>query len=203
MNSEILLSFLIMMPTWVMLAPIGLCSVLLLAVVIERTVFYHLNNSILNNTVKQAVSHIKNNKTKTALTLLKRHTNAITRIFIMFIESDDESGRESLVDEAAHHAISRIERFSGLISTIATVSPMFGLLGTVTGMMKSFSALSAVDAEAQNMLAYGIAEALVTTATGLVVAIPAVIFYNYMVTKSGHLIKNLEISLNSLGPEPE
>ncbi|MFW6364904.1 MAG: MotA/TolQ/ExbB proton channel family protein [Spirochaetota bacterium] len=94
--------------------------------------------------------------------------------------------------------ISRIERYSGAVSTIATVSPMFGLLGTVTGMMKSFSALSAIDVEAQNMLAYGIAEALVTTATGLVVAIPAVIFYNYMVTKSGFLIKQLEIILNSV-----
>lgn len=203
MNSEILLSFLITLPTWVMLAPIGLCSVLLLAVVIERTVYYNVSASLLRGTVREAIAHINNNKQKTALALLKKQSNSITRVFINFVESDDVSTRNSMVDEAAHHAVSSIERYSGLISTIATISPMFGLLGTVTGMMKSFSALSAVSAEAQNMLAYGIAEALVTTATGLLVGIPSVIFYNYMVSRSGSLIKQLEIALNSLDAEAE
>jgi biopolymer transport protein ExbB len=198
MNTEILLSYLISIPTWVILTPIGICSILLLSVIIERLVYFTLSANILNGVAKHASFLIHANSHKQALELLKKSKNSHLDMLIQYIEHDGQSNRDSLVAESAHKSISRIERFSGLISTIATVSPMFGLLGTVTGMMKSFSALSAINTDAQNMLAYGIAEALVTTATGLVVGIPAVIFYNYMVSRSGELIKKIEIILNSL-----
>jgi biopolymer transport protein ExbB len=103
-----------------------------------------------------------------------------------------------LIRDASEKSISKIERFGGVVSTIATISPMLGLLGTVTGMMKSFSGLSDYGAAAQNLLAGGITEALVTTAFGLVVAIPAVTFYNYMVARMEHYIREVEFIANTL-----
>ncbi|HOF34357.1 MAG TPA: MotA/TolQ/ExbB proton channel family protein, partial [Spirochaetota bacterium] len=92
----------------------------------------------------------------------------------------------------------KIERYIAVVSTIATISPMFGLLGTITGMMKSFGALSKSGASSQELLAAGIAEALLTTAFGLIVAIPALIFHNYLISKSSALVKELEINANRL-----
>ena len=137
-------------------------------------------------------------QTKDAVAVLKKDNSSISRIFLAMIETKSVKDREKLVEESVHVLASKIERFSGLVSTISTVSPMFGLLGTVTGMMKSFSALAKASQQAQTLLANGIAEALVTTATGLLVAIPAVVFYNYMVSRSSVLLKDIEIALNSV-----
>jgi biopolymer transport protein ExbB len=75
---------------------------------------------------------------------------------------------------------------------------MLGLLGTVTGMMKSFSSLSKMGPSARDMLAQGITEALITTALGLLVAIPAIIFYNYMVSQIERFVREVEYISNYL-----
>ena len=106
---------------------------------------------------------------------------------------------EQLIMDESENTIRVIEKYGGIISTVATVSPMLGLLGTVTGMMKSFSSLAKQGTSAQEMLAQGITEALITTALGLLVAIPSMIFYNYMVSKVEFYINEVEYIANSLG----
>lgn len=198
MNSEILLSFLIMIPTWVLLIPIGICSILLLAVFIERVVFYHLATRQFSGPIPELRVKINSLKAEERIQMVDISDVFVKKLFRDACEHRKGLDREKAVEKATLLLFRKTERFLGLVSTISTVSPMLGLLGTVTGMMKSFSALSSVETQAQSMLAYGIAEALVTTATGLLVAIPAVILYNYMVSRSGILVQELEETANSL-----
>ena len=78
------------------------------------------------------------------------------------------------------HVVHDLERFLNTLGTIASTSPLLGLLGTVTGIIKSFNALQAGAAGDPRMLSGGIAEALIATAAGLCVAIPALIAYRYL-----------------------
>ncbi|MDA3899436.1 MAG: MotA/TolQ/ExbB proton channel family protein [Spirochaetes bacterium] len=198
MESGIILSLLISIPTWVMLFPIGICSLLLVTVFIERLIFFKVYSRNVAVTVKSSIMLYLGGSHKDAISILKADSTSVSRVILSIIEARNSRDREKVINEGVHVITNKIERFSGLVSTISTISPMFGLLGTVTGMMKSFNALAKSSQEAQNLLANGIAEALVTTATGLLVAIPAVIFYNYMVARSSQLLNDLEVMLNSI-----
>ena len=84
------------------------------------------------------------------------------------------------LEDAGRHVVHDLERFLNTLGTIASISPLLGLLGTVTGIIKSFNALEAGAAGDPRMLSGGIAEALIATAAGLCVAIPALIAYRYL-----------------------
>lgn len=84
------------------------------------------------------------------------------------------------LEDAGRHVVHDLERFLNTLGTIASISPLLGLLGTVTGIIKAFNALEAGAAGDPRMLSGGIAEALIATAAGLCVAIPALIGYRYL-----------------------
>lgn len=84
------------------------------------------------------------------------------------------------LEDAGRHVVHELERFLNTLGTIASISPLLGLLGTVTGIIKAFDALQAGAAGDPRMLSGGIAEALIATAAGLCVAIPALIAYRYL-----------------------
>lgn len=185
-------------PTWVMLLPIFICSIIGTAAIIERILFYNRINTDyamhINNVAKEYSNNIQQ-----ALLQCKKVPGPISELIyntLAFPASMKE--RERVIAENVYLTQKKIEKHVGIIATIATISPMFGLLGTVTGMMKSFSALSRVGNVAQDLLAYGVAEALITTALGLLVAIPAWIFYNYLVSRVERYAKDLEYVANAL-----
>ena len=105
-----------------------------------------------------------------------------------------------MVSDAANLEIPKMERFLSTLGTVAHIAPLLGLLGTVTGNIRAFGVLGDVGALGGNpaVLARGIAEALVTTAAGIIVSIPAIIFYNYLVNKVNHLIIRLENRVSEL-----
>ena len=96
------------------------------------------------------------------------------------------------------HNIARLEQYLSLLGTIATVSPILGLLGTVMGMINIFSNLLEANLSSVSPLASGIAEALVTTAAGLVVAIPTLIFYRHFTRIIENYALELEEESNKL-----
>lgn len=198
MDTKLLISFLVSMPTWVTLAPILLFSILIVAVFIERSVFYFFarkEDPIVFTSISNLLLEKKHEE---ALVQLQKRESLYNPVIVACIELSMSKKAANTVEIASSKVIRSIERYSGLVSTIATVSPMFGLLGTVTGMMKSFTALAGESSQSQGLLATGIAEALVTTAAGLLVAIPALILYNYMVSKSDMMIKQLETGVNTI-----
>jgi biopolymer transport protein ExbB len=199
MTSQFFISLFDSIPTWAMILPILLCSVLLLAVVIERMIFYGKINIDYRLLMSGVAEKINKKKIKEAQLLCGRNTGPICGLIHQFLERwEDHDDKEIVIRDISEKSIRTIEKFGGVVSTIATVSPMLGLLGTVTGMMKSFSSLSKMGPSARDMLAQGITEALITTALGLLVAIPAIIFYNYMVSQIERFVREVEYISNYL-----
>ena len=104
-------------------------------------------------------------------------------------------GREILrerVEDAGRHVVHDLERFLNTLGTIAAISPLLGLLGTVAGMIKIFQIVSVQGNSNFSLLSVGIAEALVTTAAGLTVAIPSLLFYRYFHSRVDDLVVSME-----------
>lgn len=105
------------------------------------------------------------------------------------------AGREVVkesIEDAGRHVVHELERYLNALMTIAGVSPLLGLLGTVSGMIRAFSAITTQGVGNPTVLAGGIAEALITTAAGLIVAIPALIGYRYLRGKVDGLVVQME-----------
>lgn len=96
------------------------------------------------------------------------------------------------VEDAGRHVAGELERYLNALGTIATIAPFLGLLGTVLGMIRMFSGLGQVGVGDPAILATGIAQALTTTATGLGVAIPSLIFYRYFRARVNALLIDME-----------
>jgi biopolymer transport protein ExbB len=99
--------------------------------------------------------------------------------------------RES-IEDCGRHVVHELERYLGTLGTIAAASPLLGLLGTVLGMIKMFAAVTGSGVGNPTVVAGGIAEALITTAAGLMVAIPALIGYRYLSDRIAALVVDME-----------
>ena len=100
------------------------------------------------------------------------------------------------IEDAGRHVAHDLERYLGALSTIAAISPLLGLLGTVTGMIRTFKAITVAGVGNPAAMAGGIAEALITTAAGLIIAIPALVAYRYLRGRvDGHVIEMEKESL--------
>ncbi len=199
MTGKIIISIFDSIPLWVMILPILLSSIVALAVIIERSLFYRKINHDYRLLVNSIRDKVRGDRLTDAEKMLDAYGGPVVNMMKRVIEDwNSIDDREGYIQDLAEKSVRTVERFGGVISTIATVSPMLGLLGTVTGMMKSFSSLASMGPSAQDLLAQGITEALITTALGLMVAIPSIMFYNYMVSKSEIFTREIEYVANSL-----
>ena len=96
------------------------------------------------------------------------------------------------IEDVGRHVVHELERFLSTLGTIAAISPLLGLLGTVTGMIKVFEVVATQGNSNFSLLSAGIAEALVTTAAGLTVAIPSLLFYRYFQRRIDELVVDME-----------
>ncbi|MDH4106331.1 MAG: MotA/TolQ/ExbB proton channel family protein, partial [Gammaproteobacteria bacterium] len=101
----------------------------------------------------------------------------------------DRSLMIEAIEDAGRHVAHELERYLNALGTIAAISPLLGLLGTVTGMIRTFKAITVAGVGNPTAMASGIAEALITTAAGLIIAIPALVAYRYLRGRvDGHVI---------------
>lgn len=105
---------------------------------------------------------------------------------------------EKTIENAALYEMGRLERFLVVLATVANVAPLVGFLGTVAGMIQSFEALAEQGLSNPAAVAAGISEALITTAGGLVVAIPTQIAYNYFMSRINKYVRDIETATNML-----
>jgi len=165
---------------WLM-APILLCSTLSVAIIIER--FWTLrSNKVIPEGLGAKVEDwaAKHELDQSHLDEL-RAESPLGRIYASAL-NNRKRPREVIkeaVEDTGRHVVHDLERFLNTLGTIAGVSPLLGLLGTVIGMIKVFSAILISGVGDANVLAGGISEALITTAAGLTVAIPSYIFYRF------------------------
>jgi|TARA_B100001094_G_scaffold70098_1_gene66605 biopolymer transport protein ExbB len=159
--------------------PIILLSIISLAIIIEKS--WNLARDIVlpKDLTKDIISQIKKKSLTSSMKEKMAQDSIQGTIFFSLIEEKIKSKTNLRLraEEIGRFEINRLEKFMTLLGTIASVSPILGLLGTVTGMISIFSNLLALETNSIAPLAGGIAEALVTTAAGLIVAIPSLIFY--------------------------
>ena len=177
--------------------PIVLCGALTIAIIVEK-LFYLKNAEIDTEKFLDELEKIlKRRKIKEALELCDRYSQPIPRIIKAGLLKSDRSREEikETIEDAASHEIPNIEKYLGILATIATVSPLLGLLGTVTGLIKGFMVIESLGGLVNpGDLARGIWEALVTTVGGLVIAIPAYLAYNYFVSRVNNIVLQMEKS---------
>lgn len=180
--------------------PIILCSVLALAIVIER--FYHLYKARIDTKdfMNNVEITIKRNRIAEAIKICDKTPGPISRIVKACILKHDRPRQEirESIEDAGHQEVPRLEKHLSLLATIAHISPLLGLLGTVTGMVRAFQIIQeksvSFNPVSPGDLAGGIWEALLTTVAGLIVAIPTVVAYNYLVSRVDEFVLEMERS---------
>lgn len=159
-------------------------SILGLTIILERAWALLKKTTLLDTEdERQLLTYIKNSRFDDAIAFCRLQTHPAYHVAKTVIESRDlDIDLVSLADEETLRQVSSLEKYLPTLGTISTVAPLLGLLGTVTGMIKSFRAFEENAARSTQMMG-GIDEALLTTALGLIVAIPALIMYNYFVRR--------------------
>ena len=185
----------------VLMIPIIFCSVLSFAVIVERTFSLHRAQVDSETFFRKIEEPVRRNKIVETLSLCEETKGSVPRIVKSGLLCQDrpmEEVREA-IEETASFEIPYLERYLGILATIATVAPLLGLLGTVAGLMRAFMVVqmkSGLVGPAD--LAGGIWEALITTVAGLSVAIPTYIAYNYFVNRVNNIITEMEKSASRL-----
>ena len=160
-----------------LMIPLLLSSVIALAVSIERIWYLAKTRADTEELMDDVKLCIQEGKLLEAMQILKKSKGPVAAILSAGIAYSDRSKEElrEHLEEVGQDEIFKMERGLGLLGTIVTIAPMLGLLGTVTGILQSFRVLGNFQGIESNpaALAVGIAEALITTATGLAIAIPS------------------------------
>ena len=185
-----------------MLFPILGCSVLLLMFVFERAISLRKRRVIPKHFVKLFLSELDEGQLKPeeALQLCEENRSPVSEVFAAAVKKWNRPAVEveQAVLDAGERVANGLRRYLRLFNGIATLSPLLGLLGTVLGMISAFNAIASSDAMGRpELLAEGISQALLTTAGGLTVAIPAFIAYMYFTGRVDRLI----IEIDRLGQE--
>jgi biopolymer transport protein ExbB len=178
---------------WLML-PILLCSVAALAICIEKLLALNPARVAPPNLLAQVWSWIKQGHLDAGKLRQLKASSPLGEILAAGL-SNSRHGREVMkesIQEAASSVVHRLERYLNTLGTIAAISPLLGLLGTVVGMIKVFTELMNQGTGNAGALAGGISEALITTAAGLSVAIPALIMHRYFVRRIDTVVITME-----------
>jgi biopolymer transport protein ExbB len=164
----------------IMMIPLAFCSILGLIIVIERILFYSLRNQTPERDFDLLKLNLNQGKLDEAKDLVRDWRTPLGRITERVINQwrTDDSLIEETAQNAGETELRGLQRGLSLLDTVVTASPLLGLLGTVTGIIKSFTAMSVVGGNQATQLSAGIAEALYNTAFGLAIAIPALFFVN-------------------------
>jgi biopolymer transport protein ExbB len=181
-----------------------LCSVIAFAVVVEK--LWQLRQSKINTEdfMEDISETLRRNKIMDAIDKCNAMPGPIAQILKAGILKHDRPRAEikEAIEDAGLHEVPRLEKNLGVLATIAHISPLLGLLGTVTGMVRSFQVIEqkAVAFMPVNPgdLAGGIWESLITTVAGLAVAIPTYVAYNFLVSKVDGFVLEMEKSATDL-----
>jgi len=178
--------------------PILLCSIFAFALVLEKFMYLRRINTDTRKFLSSILERMKHHETKEALQICESSKSPIANILKAGILKYDRTRSQikESIEDASLYEIPRLEKNLSTLATLAHISPLLGLLGTVTGMVRCFQIIQAKSTSFHPIspgdLAGGIWEALLTTVAGLVVAIPTFVAYNYLVNRVNNLILEME-----------
>ena len=181
--------------------PLLFFSVLAATVAIERFIVFSkakLNVSDFLTKIRKAL--LVNRNVKEAIKICEQSKGPVASVMKagLLRYGHPREDVEKTIENAALYELDRLEKRLGVLATTANVAPMLGFLGTVAGMIKSFATLAEQGLTNPAAVAVGISEALITTATGLIIAIPAQLVYNWYTTKITRFVRDIETASNML-----
>jgi biopolymer transport protein ExbB len=177
-----------------MMWPIILCSIIAAAIVLERLWTLQDKRVLPRELTQKVWQLIESNQVNDKVIAALEQNSPLGRVLAAGLANRNRP-REVLIqrlEDTGRHVIHELERFLNTLGTIAGVSPLLGLLGTVTGIIKSFNAIQAGGMGDPRALSGGIAEALICTAAGLMVAIPALVAYRLLRSKVDSIVIAME-----------
>ncbi|MBX2881506.1 MAG: MotA/TolQ/ExbB proton channel family protein [Granulosicoccus sp.] len=178
---------------WLML-PILLCSIVALAIVGERFFTLRLEKVLPDNLVADVWRMASTRQLDDEKIRDIQQGSPLGRVLAagLLNRSQDRDSMKASIEEVGGHVAHELGRYLNALGTIAAVTPLLGLLGTVVGMISVFTNITTVGVGNPAQLAGGISQALITTAGGLMVAIPALMFYRYFRGRVEGLVVEME-----------
>ena len=170
----------------VLVIPIVFCSVLVVAIFCERMIRYTINRSRGKDIEIKVAELIKDGDSEAALKASKQSGSPMGRVLEKAIEAKDLDNEvlESVIVNATENEVRDLSSYLQALATIGNIAPLLGLLGTIFGMIKAFMVIQEMGGKVNAaVLAGGIWEAMLTTALGLVVALPTMVAHSYLLSK--------------------
>ena len=176
------------------MVPIILCSIAAVGILLERLWTLQRKRVLPQELIKKVTQLADSNQVNEKVIDALEKNSPLGRVLAAALANRDR-GRAIMmerVEDTGRHVVHELERFLNTLGTIASISPLLGLLGTVTGIIRAFNAVMMGGMGDPRMLAGGISEALITTASGLAVAIPSFIAYRYLRGKVERIVIDME-----------
>ena len=177
-----------------MMIPIGLASLVGMAVLIERIYVLRQGRIIVPEIAEVVMTLSASQDLSVAYAICERRPGPFANLVKVGLDhaNNDWTVIRDVLEEAGRQEATRLTWRLGVLETVAAVSPLLGLLGTVIGMMRVFATISAAGLGNPETLSSGISEAMVTTAAGLIIGIPALVAYNWLNGRADRIIFDLE-----------
>jgi biopolymer transport protein ExbB len=191
------------------MAPIILCSIVAVGILLERLWTLQRKRVLPEELIKRVSQLAESGQVNPKVIEALEKNSPLGRVMAAALANRDR-GRDIMmerVQDTGRHVVHELERFLNSLGTIASISPLLGLLGTVAGIINAFNAIMLGGMGDPRMLAAGISQALITTAGGLAVAIPSFIAYRYLRGKVERIVIDMEkiavAFADSLGARPQ
>lgn len=174
--------------------PIALCSILALGIFLERLWIFSRVRREVRELAHRVEPLAAKGRLEEATTVCHQSETPMARIFLAALRAAGRSREQvkAVVEETGRREAAPLQRFLPLLATIATIAPLMGLLGTVLGMIRAFNVIAAQGMGTPATLGGGISEALITTASGMTVAIPVILAHRYLSGRLEHLDMEME-----------
>jgi len=178
----------------IVMVPIILCSILAVAITLERVWTLREQRVVPAELTDKVWQWVENRALSDKQIMALQQHSPLGSVLAagLATRNRDRSVMVQAIEDAGRHVAHDLDRYLNVLGTIAGISPLLGLLGTVTGMIRTFKAITVAGIGNPTAMAGGIAEALITTAAGLLVAIPAFVAYRYLRSRVDSLVIQME-----------
>jgi biopolymer transport protein ExbB len=177
------------------------CSVVSLGVIINRLIDYAAKSRVRRTRLMERIrKEVEAKNITNAIDICRKTYSPLANVVLagLKLHGHDEKEISSAMEREITIEIIKLERYTSIIGTIGNIAVYIGLFGTVLGIIRAFHDISTVGQGGMNVVIGGVSEALITTATGLGVAIPAVVVYNYCVKRIDNFTNDMELCASEL-----
>ena len=177
--------------------PLGALSMVAVAIIMERLWVLRRSNFLQPSTVQTLSGLLASDKFQGSIDFCRRHPGPFTGLVVALVENRHAPYEElrEILEDTGRLQLMGLQRGLPALGTIVAGAPLLGLLGTVIGMIKIFSVVATAGSGITEQLSSGISQALITTATGLVIAIPALFVHSYLESRALTILSDIEAQI--------